>query len=258
MRGKTVLITRSRDQASELRIKIEQMGGSVIEFPVIQTIPPQDKGPLDQVLRELTTFDWILFTSANGVSFFFQRMEELQITLANVQVKIGAVGPKTAQALAKKGVEVAVTAADFKAEGLLAALEGRLCSGDRILLPRANIARETLPVSLKEWGMNVVEVTAYETVPATEGVEKVVHDLKEGSIHFITFTSSSTVQNFVKALSKEALPELLVNVKIVCIGPITAETALKLGLHVSGVAEEYTIDGLVDCLIQLLGGNTNG
>lgn len=253
MRGKTVLITRARDQASELKVKIEQKGGSVIEFPVIQTIPPRDIEPLDQALHELVSFDWILFTSVNGVTYFFQRMEELQIALSNVQAKIGAVGPKTAQAIRQRGIDVAVTAADFKAEGLLETLKEELCSGDKILLPRANIARETLPIYLKEWGMKVVEVSAYETIPATEGVEKIVKALKQGLIDFITFTSSSTVQNFVKALSKEPLQELLANVKIVCIGPITAESAVKLGLNVSSVAKVYTIDGLVNSLTQLCG-----
>jgi uroporphyrinogen-III synthase len=253
MKGKTVLITRARDQASELKVKIEQKGGLVIEFPVIQTIPPRDMEPLDQALRELASFNWILFTSVNGVAYFFQRMEELNISLSNVQAKIGAVGPKTAQAIQQRGIDVAVTAADFKAEGLLETLQGKLRSSDKILLPRANIARETLPIYLKEWGMKVVEVSAYETIPATEGVEKIVNALKKGLIDFITFTSSSTVQNFVKALSKESLQELLTDIKIVCIGPITAETAVKLGLNVSSVAKEYTIDGLVNSLTQLCG-----
>ncbi|MEW9670823.1 uroporphyrinogen-III synthase [Ammoniphilus sp. 3BR4] len=252
LQGKTVLVTRSRAQASDLSAKIEQYGGKVIELPVIKFIQPKDPQPLEQAISNIRQFDWILLTSTNGVQFFGEKLKQFDLTYSQLPSKIGVVGPRTAEVLKEWGREADLVALDFKAEGLLAALEGILKPGESFLLPRANIARALLAEELAARGMRVTDVTAYETVISTEGAEAVINGFKAKQIDIVTFTSSSTVRNFCQVLQQEAKDKLLANVKIACIGPITAKTAVDLGLEVDIVAKEYTIEGLVQALTQLV------
>jgi len=246
--GKRVLVTRARSQASELSEKIAELGGEAFEYPLIRMQSPSDSAPLDNALRELGTYSWVMFTSPNGVEFFFKRMRELGIDIRTMTGKIAAVGPKTAEALLERGLTVSVTAAEFHAEGLLESLQGQLAKGERVLLPRADIARKTLPRALQELGLHVTEADTYETVIDASNTEQVMKMLHNKSIHIITFTSSSTVKNFVEAMSGQDLPSLLAGVEIACIGPITAETARDCGLNVQIVAAESTIEGLLEAL----------
>ncbi|WP_134684805.1 uroporphyrinogen-III C-methyltransferase [Brevibacillus migulae] len=252
--GKRVLVTRARSQASELSEKIAELGGEAYEFPLVKMIPPTDPRPLDEAISQLGSFDWVIFTSPNGVGFFFKRLRELGADIRHMRAKLAAVGPKTAEALQEKGLTVTVLPGEFRAEGLLNSLEGQLKPGEKVLLPRADIAREVLPRELKERGLEVTEVDTYETVIDAENAAETIELFKEKAISIVTFTSSSTVKNFVQALAQENLQELLDGVQIACIGPVTADTAKELGLAVDIVAKDFSIQGLLDALLTNGGG----
>jgi uroporphyrinogen-III synthase len=250
--GKVILVTRSRKQASVLVARISELGGTVIEFPVIEVVPPQNEKPMDDAIRDLTRFDWILFTSANGVEFFFKRASELGEDLSDWSPFIGVVGPKTAEAIRLYGKEPHLIAKDFKAEGLLLDLKARLTGEEQILFPRSSMARPILAQELTHFGLQVTEVDAYDTVMPMEKAPGVLADLQKGCIDFITFTSSSTVKNFCGALGQEMLHQLPAKTQITCIGPVTAETALTHQLRVDAVAKEHTIQGLIEALLNLV------
>jgi len=252
--GKRVLVTRARSQASELSEKIAELGGEAYEFPLVKMVPPTDPRPLDEAISQLGSFDWVIFTSPNGVGFFFKRLRELGTDIRQMQAKLAAVGPKTAEALLEKGLTVNVLPGEFRAEGLLDSLEGQLKPGEKVLLPRADIAREVLPRELKERGLEVTEVDTYETVIDAENAAETIELFREKAISIVTFTSSSTVKNFVQALAQENLKELLEGVQIACIGPVTADTAKELGLAVDIVAKDFSIQGLLDALLTNGGG----
>jgi uroporphyrinogen-III synthase len=253
--GKRIMVTRSRSQVRELVEKIEALGGEAYAFPLLKMIPPSDTSMLDDAISRLATFDWLIFTSVNGVRFFMERMRQLGIGVEGITSQLAAVGPKTAQALSAVGLEVAVIPSDYVAEGLLRSLYDRLLPGQSVLLPRADIARKELPKELAALGLKVTEVDVYQTVIDGELAPEAARRLKQGEIDAILFTSSSTVTHFVQAMAPFASKGWLDQVRIACIGPITAETARTNGLTVHVVASEYTVEGLVDALIENLGGN---
>lgn len=252
--GTTVVVTRAKSQSRELTEKIEALGGSVIEFPVIRFDPPDDYAPLDHALSSLSQFDWLIFTSVNGVEAFWSRAESLQVDLQPLQeLKIAAIGSKTAKAIEKHQLQVDLISPQFYAESLVEALRLRVTQGDRVLIPRANIARDLIPDTLRELGCEVVAVDAYQTRIDGENREEVVKAFREERVDLITFTSSSTVRNFVTLIT-EVEPnyqQLLAPSKIVCIGPICAGTAESLGLKVNAVADPATIEGLMEAIKQL-------
>lgn len=253
--GRRIVVTRSRSQASELSARIEALGGEPYEFPVIETVRPDDLGPLDRELQRLAEYDWIMFTSVNGVEMFFERMRELRTDVRSLaRTKLAAVGDKTAEALSQRGLLADVVAEEFVAEGLLQTLQehGELTAGQKVLLPRANIARKALPRALAEFGCEVVEVETYETRAVAEGAEEMAALLAAKQIHAVTFTSSSTVKNFVQALAGRTtdLSALLSGVTMAAIGPVTRRTAEELGLTVDVMPDTYTIPKLVDALVE--------
>lgn len=249
--GRRILVTRARHQNSGLLEKIHEMGGEGIEFPVIRIASPSDFTEFDHALQQLEVYDWVLFTSVNGVESFFRRLIELGLDVRQMaKAQIGAIGPKTAEALMEKGLRVEVLPDEYRAEALVESLRIRVKKGQHVLLPRANIARKVLVEELKKEGCVVSEVDAYETKIVTENAEAMIELLRKREIDIITFTSSSTVQNFIHALAleQEEYSKLLHHTKVVCIGPITAETAQKLGVPVHSIAETYTIDGLIEAI----------
>lgn len=252
--GRRILVTRSRTQSGDMARKIYELGGEAVEFPVIRTVPPRNQEAFDQAMRQLSDFDWVVFTSVNGVDFFFQRINQLKLDIRRmVGAKIAAIGPKTAEALERKGIRVDLQPPEYRAESLVKVLKPLVRPGEHILLPRANIARKLLATELEDCGCYVTDVDAYDTLPALEGVEEVIQMLERGYLHILTFTSSSTVRYFMEVLLK-AQPNwkpLLQNVQVACIGPITADTATNWGLHVDVIAKSYTIDGLLEALLQL-------
>ncbi|PWK15823.1 uroporphyrinogen-III synthase [Tumebacillus permanentifrigoris] len=253
LHGVRVVVTRSRAQASELCRRIEELGGSTFEFPVICIEWPEDLQPLDTALHSLETFDWVAFTSPNGVEMFGARMQALGVPVSALQsVQIAAVGPKTAALLQELGLTVHALAGEFVGEGLADTLAAQTAAGQRILLPRAQIARKQLPEALRNLGLHVTEVDAYRTLPVTEDASALVKHLQAQEVHAVTFTSSSTVTNFLDALQHYPIHDLLAGVTLAAIGPITAETVEKNGLAVDVMPAEYTIPGLVEALVQHL------
>ncbi|MCL1790973.1 MAG: uroporphyrinogen-III C-methyltransferase [Peptococcaceae bacterium] len=253
--GKRVLVTRAREQASRLSQAIEELGGEAYEFPSIRVVPslPEEAEKLDGALRRAGDYKWIIFTSVNGVIAFFDRLEALEMDVRDLKgPRLCAIGPKTAEELRRKGLRVDFLPELFKAEEIAEGLKGKVDAGDRVLLPRANIARKVLPEALVEMGVLVDEIVAYRTVQAEspESGERVCEELKDGRIQIITFTSSSTVTNFLKLVGVESIPQWRDKVKVASIGPITSETAEKMGLSVDIEAEEYTIDGLLQAIAR--------
>ncbi|MBD0381668.1 uroporphyrinogen-III C-methyltransferase [Paenibacillus sedimenti] len=253
--GRRVLVTRARSQASELVDLIDELGGEAVEFPVIRLQPPsrpEAQLALDEALDKLQTFDWILLTSVNGVEFFFSRLLEKRIDVRRMgNARIAAVGPKTAEALAERGILADVLPARYQGEGILEAIQTELKPDQKVLLPTADLAREYLPSKLKELGLQVTEVDVYENVLALEEGEEVVSLLQNQGIHIITFTSSSTVTNLFEALRQLGVEDplaLLQGVEIACIGPKTAETVRQFGLPITYMAEEATVASLAESL----------
>lgn len=252
--GKRILVTRSREQASVLSEKLEQLGAEAWEYPTIKIQETEDLGSLDRAVANAGGYDWIIFTSVNGVKAFFNRLKAQRLDIRSLNdAKICAIGPKTAEALEERGLLVDVMPEVFRAEAVVAALEGRIQAGDKVLLPRADLARQVLVDSLQQLGAQVDEIIAYQTVLADNSdTELLLEKLQAGEMHIITFTSSSTVTNFLQLIGEHR--QLLEGVTIACIGPITAETAEKNGLHVDICAQQYTIDGLVDAIVAYVQG----
>jgi uroporphyrinogen III methyltransferase / synthase len=251
--GRRVVVTRARAQAGELSVKLERLGAEVLEFPTIEIHPPEDFEPLDAAIRDLDTFDWLIFTSVNGVEAFVARLAHHGSDLRAVprRAKIAAIGPATAQKIREVGLRVDVVPKEFRAEALIEEVAGDSLARQRILIPRARVAREILPEKLREAGGEVVVPPAYESAPSAQGRKELAEDLEAGRIDCITFTASSTVENLVRALGAKGAARLLAGTWIACIGPITADTARKYGIRVDAEAREYTIPGLIEAVVDL-------
>lgn len=248
--GRRILVTRARRQASILSRRIAELGGEALEFPTIKIEPPLNLEPLDQAIRTAADYDWIVFTSVNGVESFFQRLKKLKIDIRKLgKARICAIGPQTRDALEEIGLTVDFVPEEYRAEEILEGLKGRMVIGQRVLLPRADLARPFLARELLAFGIQVDEATAYRTVRNDEDSAVLREQIREGQIQVVTFTSSSTVKNFT-ALFPSGKPDLPENIVVACIGPVTAETARSAGLRVDVVAREYTIEGLIQALAE--------
>lgn len=241
LRGKRILVTRPRAQAADLCDKLAVLGAEPIPFPTIEIAPMADYAALDNAIRNLEKYHWLIFTSVNGVSSFWKRLAIVGAGLAPV-LQIAAIGPATAQALSRRGAQARFIPEEHVAERILDGLGD--VQGKWILLPRADIAREALAVELESRGAVVHEIAAYRTLPAAPDPIGLA-EFRRG-VDAITFTSSSTVRNFVALVGQVA--NLPGNPAIACIGPITAATAREVGLPVDVMATEYTIDGLAAAL----------
>jgi len=249
--GKKILVTRSREQASVLSQSIERLGGTPVEFPAISITPPMNYSALDKAISNISSYQWIIFTSVNGVKFFLRRLRELNKDIRELKgVRICAIGPQTRKELDSIALQVDYVPAEYRAEEIINGLRDKIVDGDRILLPRADIARRVLHESLSELGALVDEVTAYCTVTGSGNAHTIKEMLSNGNIDIITFTSSSTVKNFVSMLGADNPAKLLGETIIACIGPITAKTANEFGITCHVMAGEYTIDGLVKAIIN--------
>jgi uroporphyrinogen III methyltransferase/synthase len=252
--GKKVLVTRAREQASELVKKIESIGGEALEFPTIRIETPKDRTHFDGVLTRLENYDWLVFTSVNGVRLFFEGMREKEKDIRILAgVKICAVGEATRRTLECMGLTVDFMPEKYTTECLLEGMLKRIKKGQRILLARADIGNPLLAKGLSDFGAEAEDLVVYKTVPDTRGREGILDMLVSGEIDFITFTSSSTVRNFAAAVGCENLSEAS-KCKVVCIGPVTAKTAEELGIRVSAAADVYTIDGLVKKMEEIMEG----
>ena len=285
--GQRILVTRTREQASVLSQQLQSLGAEAVEFPTIRIVPPDDWSRLDAAFQRLMVdrnvasasdvngfhgsgYDWLVFTSANGVTISFQRLLALGYDPHTIQsrcrTRIATIGPATARALEEYGVTSDLIPDEYIAEGVATALiseasqrQGSI-AGQRILLARAAEARKVLVTTLQEAGAFVDEVAAYYTLPVTREDshgQLILSQLLHQQLAYLTFTSSSTVRNFVSWLKSceneqyphltQILPQLT---KIACIGPVTSQTARELGLFVDIEASEFTIDGLVRAIVQ--------
>lgn len=254
--GCRVLVTRSRHQTGVLSRAIEKLGGEAVEFPTISIADPEKMETLDRVVAEAAAYQWIIFTSVNGVSYFFDRLIKTGIDIRDLKgVRICAIGPRTRERLEEYGLRVEYVPPEYRAEEIVAGLKEKILPGDRVLLPRADIARENLADSLRREGAFVEEVAAYRTLAGDGDTDMVRRMLSNKEIDIVTFSSSSTVKNFVRLMGEDGLQELLAGVTVACIGPVTAETARNCGLPVHVQASRYTIEGLLEAILETRGIN---
>ncbi|MFQ5441443.1 MAG: uroporphyrinogen-III C-methyltransferase [Thermodesulfobacteriota bacterium] len=247
--AKRVLVTRASEQAGEFTALLESRGAAAVVMPTIKTTRPPSWAPLDRAIKKLPTYDWAVFTSVNGVKYFFERLYKLGKDVRELKgVRICAIGPRTAAEIRALNIKVDITPKKFIAEAVLKALGRRGIKGKRFLLARALVAREVLPQEIKRLGGSIDVVPAYRTVRPLKEAAVVMGLIKEGEIDVITFTSSSTVTNFLRFFKKGEAPGLLNSAKIACIGPITARTASENGLSVDIMPEEYTIPALTEAV----------
>ena len=257
LQGRRIVVTRAREQASGLVERLRDLGAEPLECPAISIAPLQDFSQLDAAIAHLESYDWVIFTSANGVHAFATRLDAVGMEVSTLYAcKIGAIGPATREALHSVGCKLAFMPDTYVAEAIVEQIEG--VEGSRILLPRADIARQTLATGLRERGAHVDEVAAYRTVHAGGGTSLAAL-LSTNSIDAVTFTSSSTVRYTLDGIVELGFDRahaigLLNRAALVCIGPITAATATECGLRVSAVADEYTTDGLIETLVRLFAG----
>lgn len=248
--GKKMVITRARKQASDLVKLLSDLGAHCIEAPSIRVVPPSDLEPMDQAISRLSGYDWIVFTSVNGVQSFFDRLFGLGHDVRVLShIKTACIGPSTAQRLRDFGLNSDIIPESYRAESVVEAFKDKAVQGKRVLIPRAREARPVLPVELSNMGAHVDEVTAYETLEVAENKDELIEDLRKGAIDVVTFTSSSTVKNFAALLPEKDAKEIMAKVTVACIGPITADTAKDLGFNVDICAESFTIPGLVDAIL---------
>jgi len=248
--GRRIVITRPRAQAAAFAELLEASGAEVVPFPTIETAPPASFAPLDDVLGRPQAFDWVVFTSANGVRVFFERLQHVGADIRDWHgARFAAIGPQTAGALQACGVRVETVPDEYRAEAVAAALAQAGVAGKRILLPRAAAARPVLPVQLRQMGAVVEEVATYSTVLPQAGVRELHDLLLQGATDLVTFTSSSTVHNFVAAFDGR-VDTILAHAAVGCIGPVTAETARGYGMRVAVQPQAYTIPAFVEAIVR--------
>jgi len=248
--GKKIVVTRSREQASDLSERLRQVGALPIEFPTIEILPPERFDDLDHCAARLGEYDWIIFTSVNGVRFFIDRIVKLGKDIRDLKgPRIAAIGPKTAEELELLKIKVSFVPEEYRAEAVYEGLQKEDLRGKRILIPRAKMARDVLPAELRNAGAQVDVVEVYRTLRPESGAEKVRDLLEKNQVAAVTFTSSSTVINFVELLGKENASKLMNNTVAASIGPLTSETAKSFGIETQIVPKEYTISALVEALV---------
>ena len=248
--GKRILVTRPRAQAPELVDRLAALGAETIEAPAIRIVPPDDAQPLDDARAAAPSFDWIVFTSANGVDAFLKRpIARSGGAPALAGVRICAIGPATAARIARYGLSIDLAPSDHRGTGVSRALTARRdLRGARILLPRADIARPLLPEALRAAGADVTEVTAYRTVAVPDWPGEAVRDLLlSRRIDAVTFTSASAVRSAVQSLGANRADVLRPTV-VAAIGPVTAREARRLGVETTVMPSTYTTQGLARAL----------
>ncbi len=250
--GKRVLMTRAKEQAGELAACLAGYGAEPIEAPTIKIVPPADWALVDQAIDTVGAYDWVIFTSVNGVDRFMTRLFAKGLdSRCLAGRRICCIGPRTALELEKFSIKADVVPSEYQAEGVLEALKGHDLKGIRILIPRAEVARELLPDELRLAGAEVKVVHVYRTVAPSEDSGGWRQELHAGRVHIMTFTSSSTVRNFVAMLGgRDVVRPLVQSVAIAAIGPITGRTIEEYGLTVSIMPRENTIPALVDAIAQ--------
>ncbi len=246
--GKTVVVTRPREQAGGMLAQLRALGANAVELPAIEIQPPSSPEPMARALQNLASYDWLLFTSANGVRLFLEALDRSGQDARSILGKICAIGPATREALASAHLKTDLMGKEYVAESLLAEFATVPLAGKRMLLARAAVARDVLPEGLAARGATVEVVEAYRTeAPAglAERAGRVLHSLRPAD--WLTFTSSSTVRNLVEAAGRDSIA----HVRIATIGPVTSATVREFGLSVTAEAASYTADGVVDAIQRM-------
>lgn len=255
--GKRIVVTRSRQQASAFAGRLEELGAEPWEFPTIDIQEPADSQPLDNAIDHIQDYSWIVFTSPNGVQHFFNHYFSAGNDIRDLQgISLCAIGPQTKKEVQKFGLKVDYVPEEFRAEAIIEGLKNYDWQGKKVLLPRADIARQELPEALARFGAIVDDVVTYQTVRGSGDATLLKQMMREKMIHAVTFTSSSTARNFVEMLGAKdeaELHSLLEGVTLASIGPVTSETIGSLGLRVDVEAKEYTIPGLTKALLGYWG-----
>ncbi|HTA24987.1 MAG TPA: uroporphyrinogen-III synthase [Terriglobales bacterium] len=254
--GIRILVGRARHQAGALSSGLRKLGAEVVEIPFIEIRPPRSYKLLDAALKNIDTYDWLILTSVNGVEALWGRLKKRHLTKRHLQhLKIAAIGPATKHAIEKHGVKVHVVPKEYVAEAVVKSLRRRV-AGKRVLLARASVARDVIPRELRELGAKVNVVEAYETVIPRSSRARLLAVLKDPNRcpHTITFTSSSTVRNFVALLEGnhhgQDARAYIRETQLASIGPVTSSTLRDLSLSVDIEAREYTIPGLIDAITK--------
>lgn len=252
LHGKGVVVTRAREQVSGLKSTLERLGAACYEFPTITIVPLPDYAPVQFAIEHLTTYDWVIFTSVNGVKHFWNQLAEMgkdARTLGSCMV--AAIGPATAEALKEHGINPDFVPPKYVAESVVEGLLKLGIAGKRVLIPRAKVAREVLPEELAKVVKQVDVLPVYETVLTQEDGAEIFDLLEKGRLHYLTFSSSSTVENFFALVPADTLrPYVGKPLKICCIGPVTAKTLKEYGFTPDIMPEDYTIPALVDALVK--------
>jgi uroporphyrinogen III methyltransferase/synthase len=245
--GKHILITRAIEQVEEFSHLLGEYGAQVHAFPTIEIAPPKDWQPMDKTIEKIDSYDWVIFTSVNGIKYFTERLKKkgTDITVLRKK-KICAIGPRTQKELEKMGLTVHFRPSEYRAEGIAEGLKVLGIQGKKILFPRAREARRILPEEMREAGAQVDDVEVYQTVKPAQGKYSLAAILKKG-IDVVVFTSSSTLRNFMELLPDKTA---LNGVKVAIIGPVTAETARDYGLEPTIMPTEYTIPSLVQAIVE--------
>jgi uroporphyrinogen-III synthase len=272
--GVRVLVGRARHQAGALSSELRRRGAQVIEIPFIEIRKPRSFRPLDSALMSLEAYDWLILTSVNGVEAMRERMKKLRLTKRALHhLQVAAIGPATKKAIERRGIEVDVVPREYVAESVARSLKSKV-RGKRILLVRAKVARDVIPRELRKAGAHVDVVEAYETMVPQSSRSR-LRDALENPLqrpHVVTFTSSSTVRNFVELLGSRRLSEKprsargrgrpryteLGGIRMASIGPVTSATLRELGLDVDIAAKEFTIPGLIEAIARRFAGEGRG
>ena len=254
--GLRVLVGRARHQADALSAGLRELGAKVLEVPFIEIRRPRSYKPLDAALKNLPKYHWLVLTSVNGVEAMWERLPKLGLTKKHLeQLHVAAIGPATKKAIEKKGVRVDVVPAEYIAESVVRILRVRV-KGKRVLLVRAKVARDIIPRELRAAGAQVDVVEAYETIVPKSSRLRLRATLENPQLRpdFITFTSSSTVRNFMTLMGTDGRgrprhPNPLNGVRLASIGPVTSSTLREFNLRVDVEASEYTIPGLIQAVV---------
>ncbi|MBU1003980.1 MAG: uroporphyrinogen-III C-methyltransferase [Proteobacteria bacterium] len=249
LKGKGVVVTRAREQASGFAETLREMGACVFQFPTIEINPLPDYAEVRAAIAQVAEYDWLVFTSVNGVLKFWDQLDAMDLdTRVLGGRKVAAIGPATAEALVARGVRPDFVPPKYVAESVVAGLiERGVGQGTKVLIPRAKVAREILPEELAKAGAVVTVLPVYETGLNEGGPEKLIAKLDAGEVHYVTFSSSSTVENFFQLLAPEKLRQYP-GVKLACIGPVTAKTLAEYGFTPDIQPEDYTIPALAAAL----------
>lgn len=249
--GVTVLVTRAGRQAETLVRQLEGAGARAIELPAIEIQSPENFADLDAAIDRIDSYDWLIFTSVNSIPSFLERLGRSgKNTSCLAALQVGAIGPETAKRLEAAGICTALVPDRYQAEGILDCVPADSMRSKRVLIPRAAEAREVLPQTLRAWGAVVDVVVAYRTMLPQVDIAPVKELFRRGEIDVVTFTSSSTVKNFVQLFGGGALAKIVNGSLVACIGPITAQTVEETAGKAAIVAREFTTDGLTRAIIE--------